>query len=289
VTHRRALLAAALFVAILAVSTAAPIARLAAQAGVPALAIAFWRMLFSTCATAPLLLGRRGGRWGGRDRAFAAMGGILLAVHFAAWIESLRHTTVAASTVLVSTSPLFGALWAVLFLGEPVTRRQAAGIAIAVLGAAGIALDQGAGGGTAYGNALALLGGAAAGGYWVVGRALRARLSLGAYVTRVYGIAAIALLAAALLRGVPLLGWSAEVWTMFVLLALGPGLLGHTLFNWSLRWLSAPVVSVLTLGEPIGAALLAALLPSIAELPGAWVLAGGIVTLVGIAIAISRP
>lgn len=277
----------ALTVAVLAVSTAGPMAKLAAAAGAPALVIAAGRMVFSTVFSVPLLLGGGAAAPAAqREWTLAAGGGALLALHFATWIESLDHTSIAASTVLVSTSPLFGAIWASLFLGERVSRRQVLGIAVAVLGAGGILLDhQGASG--LLGNGLALIGGAAAGGYWVVGRALRRSLSLGHYVTRVYAIAALWLLVAVVVAGQPVFAYDAEVWLLLALLAMGPGLLGHTLLNWSLRWLTAPLVSVLTLGEPIGAAILAALLPAIAEVPGPWTLIGGCIALIGIGVALT--
>lgn len=274
-----------LALAVLAVSLAAPLIRLAAA---PFLAVAFWRMAASTLLTGTLwaACAPRERPRGRRQWAMLGLAGLFLALHFAAWIASLALTSVAVSVVLVNTMPLFAALFAALFLHEPTTPRQLLGILLAMLGALLIAAEESLAGTGLAGSLLALAGAAAAAAYYVIGRALRPSLGLWAYVTPVYAASALALLAAALLAGVPLLAYSPTQYALFLALALGPSLLGHTLLNYTLRWLPAPVVNVATLGEPLLAALLAALLPAIGELPTSGVLLGGLVTLAGICLVV---
>jgi drug/metabolite transporter (DMT)-like permease len=131
------------------------------------------------------------------------------------------------------------------------------------------------------GNALAVLGAAAAAGYVLAGRSVRQRLSLAPYVFVVYGVCAVTLVAVALWQGTPLSGYAAHEWALFLGMAVGPGLFGHTLINWSLKYVESSVVSVSLLGEPVGSALLAFVL--LAEVPGPFTVAGGAIILVGIA------
>jgi drug/metabolite transporter (DMT)-like permease len=283
--HPYAVLAAA----VLAVSWAAPLIRLTAA---PALAIAAWRLTLSSLFLLPLFL--RGGNvaaWrelGPRDRRIAAVAGVALALHFASWITSLRLTSVAASAVLVSLSPVFAWVLSHVFLGERPSRVQAAGIVLAVAGAAVIALGGARAGGTAVllGDLLALVGAACGAAYLVIGRRLRARLGLVAYVTPVYGVAALVLLAWAAARGAAFQPYALGDWAVFAALAAGPMLVGHTGFNYALRYLPAYTVNVGVLAEPVGATLIAWALPAIAEAPSATDLGGGIIVLAGIALTL---
>ena len=149
-------------------STGGPLARLAAA---PPLVIAFWRMALSGALAGAIRLGLRGGEGPGparlsrrRGAGLLVLAGTLLGIHFATWIASLFHTTVAASVVLVDTYPLFLALYAPLFLKERLTGRQAAAIGTALAGAVLVFLDSGGGGGAWRGNLLALAGAAAGAG-----------------------------------------------------------------------------------------------------------------------------
>lgn len=285
-------LSGVLLLAVLSVSVAAPLVRLSSATPV---SLAFWRLLFSSLITGGFWwrsrrLGERMSPTRPGDLMRMALAGVLLAVHFASWIASLGMTSVAASVVLVNTQPIFAAVLATTILAEPLRIRQWLGIGIAVVGTAVIAGD-GTGGPAGSrplaGSALALLGAACAAGYYVVGRSVRRRIPLWPYVTRVYGVATLTLLVIALATGERLAPWPAADWGIFLLLALGPGLLGHTLLNWSLRWLSAPVVNIIALGEPVFAAALAALIPAIAEVPGPWTLVGGGITLAGIGVVVA--
>jgi drug/metabolite transporter (DMT)-like permease len=277
-------------IAVVAMSWAAPLIRLSAA---PPLAIAAWRLTFATLMLGPALAAsparREWSKLGGSERRIAAAAGIFLALHFASWITSLRLTSVAASAVLVSLSPVFAWVFSRIFLGERPARRQAFGIVLAIVGAAVIALGDAshAGRGALIGDLLALAGAAFGGAYFVIGRRLRADLGLVAYITPVYGVAAAVLLVWAAGLHQAFVAYPAKDWLIFAALAAGPMLVGHGGLNYALRYLPAYTVNVAALGEPVGATLLAWLLPAIAEPPGLGAVAGGVLALGGIALALA--
>lgn len=281
----------ALGIAIAAVSTASVFIRYA-QADAPSLSIAAYRLGLAALILLPLAGLRHGREFRGLeagDWLWALASGIFLAAHFATWITSLEYTTVASSVVLVSTSPLWVALAARLFLKEPLSPRLLAGLTLAMAGSVAISLAEARSGISSrplLGNALALAGAMAVSGYWLIGRRLRRRISLISYVTMVYGFAALALLAAALLLRQPLSGFKSSTYGWLLLLALVPQLLGHSSFNWALKHLPAAYVAVATLGEPVGAALLAYLL--LGETPQLLKIIAAGVILAGIYLALSR-
>ena len=274
---------AALGVAVLAVSTSAVLVELS---GAPSLVKAFYRVAFTTALLAPIAAVRHREdfrRLRRRDAAGATLAGVALAVHFGAWFESLLHTSVAASVTLVQAQPVFVALGAWALLEERVTRRTSLGIAVAVAGMAvltlsGATLD----GTTVYGNALALLGAVAAAAYVLAGRSIRQRVALFPYVTVVYGVCAAALLAGVVAQGHPLSGYPAREWGLFLAMAVGPGVFGHTVLNWALAHLESSVVSVSLLGEPVGSTLLAFAI--LGDVPTAGTVLGGAVVLAGICV-----
>ena len=138
------------------------------------------------------------------------------------------------------------------------------------------------------GDALAVFGAVAVALYLLAGRRLRQKLDVWPYVSLVYGVCFASLLAVSLAQGATLGGQPPRELALFAAMAIGPTILGHTAYNWALRHVRAYVVSVTVLGEPVGATLLAALIPSIAELPGALTLAGGGVILAGILLTVRR-
>ncbi len=276
-----------LFVAVFAVCWASPLVRLAG--GVSALAISAWRLIFSTAFIFLLLVVRRElhflrlrrGEW-----ALALCSGLLLAAHFWSWIASLELTSVASSVVLVNTQPIIVGVLSVVALAERPTRVQWAGILVAVSGAVIIGWgDFSRGRSPIVGDLLAVAGAFFVSGYYVIGRRLRQRLPLWSYTGVVYGIAALALTVAVLLSpGVPLARYPARDWLIFLALAAGPMMLGHTGVNYALRFIPAYVANVALLGEPVGATLIAWLLPAIREAPPAQTLFGGVLILAGIAL-----
>jgi drug/metabolite transporter (DMT)-like permease len=278
-----------LLVSIVAVSTASILIRLT---DAPPMAIATWRLVLSTLMLLPFFLSRggisklRAMRRG--DLLMLAGVGVVLAVHFATWITSLSYTSVASSVIFVHVDPIFVALVSHFVIGERVSRRVALGIGVAFVGASIIALgDLGVGGENLVGDALSLVGAIALGIYIMAGRRLRQRLDLTTYVTPVYAVSAAVLAIGSFAVGAPLVGYDSGVILMFFAIALVPMIFGHTLYNWALRWISAPVVSISLLGEPVGASLLAFLV--LGESPAPLALVGGAVTLVGILVCAYQP
>jgi drug/metabolite transporter (DMT)-like permease len=279
---------AALAVAVVAVSTSAILIR---YSSAPSLVKAFYRVLFATLLLIPITVSRHReafGRLSGRDWLVASVGGVALALHFAVWFESLQWTSVAASVTIVQSQVLFVAIGAALFLSEHVTRRTLAGIVIALCGitvmSIGDALTGANVAGTAplYGNALALVGAVCAAGYVLVGRSLRQRISLIPYVIVVYSVCAVVLFGLTVASGTALFGYPPYEWLLFLGMAVGPGLFGHTVLNWALAHVESSVVSVSLLGEPIASALLALVL--LGEVPSTITIVGGAIVLLGISI-----
>ncbi len=272
---------------VVVVSFAAPLIRLAED--VPPLAVAMYRNLFATAVLLPLALGRhraelRALRRG--DLIALSSAGVLLAVHFSAWIPSVSLTTVAASTVLVSTQPVWSAVLARIFLKERLRRAAAVGIGIALAGAVLVTGFDFRLSGTAFlGDMLALTGAVAVAGHRIAGLGVRRRLSILPFVAVVYGACTVVLLIVVLVSGTPLGGFEPEGWLMMVLLALGPQVVGHTLFNFLLRDLDPTVIAVAIMGEPVGATLLA--LGLFGEIPPVGAILGGALLLVGIFVAVS--
>jgi drug/metabolite transporter (DMT)-like permease len=268
------------------VSTAAIAIRFA-QEEAPSLSIAAWRLTLASLILAPVVLTRHRQELERLTRAemwSAAASGFLLALHFATWISSLEFTSVAASVVLVSTTPLFVGLLSPLVLGEPVPRLMFMGILIAIAGTGIIAVDGiGAGSEPLKGDLLALAGAVCVAGYLMIGRTLRRKLNLLPYIFIVYSVAAVIAFAIALASRQPMFGFEPKTYGWLLYLALGPQLIGHTSFNWALRYLSAAYVTVTLLSEPIGASLLAWIL--LKEPPTGPEVTGGALILAGIVIA----
>ena len=277
---------AALAVAILAVSTSAVLVR---WSEAPSVVLAFYRVLLTTLLVAPFLLTRYAGDFAAfrrRDFLVATLTGAALALHFAAYFESLAWTSVAASVTLVQSQPLFVAVGAALVLSERIGTRKAVGIAVAILGMVAMSAAEFlsgsavAGARPLYGNSLAVLGALMAAVYVLVGRSLRQRVALVPYVIVVYTACTITLLVVALADGQQLTGYDQREWLIFLALAVGPGLFGHTVVNWALEHVESSVVSVSLLGEPVGATVLA--LAFLGESPGLTTVLGGVVVLFGI-------
>ncbi len=284
-SHLTARVAMVLAVGVTAVSFAAILIR---WCPAPALTIAFYRLLFAS-----LFFGMFAGRQALREwrampsRAFSlgVVSGVALAAHFASWITSLFYTSVASSVVLVSTAPIFVALGTRFILREPTRPLLFAGLAIAMTGAAMIAFaDTDGGRDSLWGDLLAVVGAVSFSVYFLAGRILRRQLSTGAYVVMSYSVGAITLWLSTFVLQAPLGGFSWQVAGMLALIALVPQVIGHTSFNWALKHLSAPTVSVLMLGEPVGASILAYLL--LGEKISGWALAGGVATLLGVGIVL---
>ena len=193
-----------------------------------------------------------------RDVGLAMLAGLFLALHFATWIASLDYTSVANSVVLVNTNPIWVGLLGPLLTQERLGRRTVGCILLSVVGAFIIGWgDFTTGGKALYGDALALAGSICAAFYLLIGRNLRARVSLLAYIFLCYGSAALFLWLAVLALQMEITGFSPTTWAAFGGMAVFSQLLGHSSYNWSLKWLSTSTVAISLLGEPIGASILA--------------------------------
>jgi drug/metabolite transporter (DMT)-like permease len=256
---------AVLAAGVLVMSTASILIRWLQAAGVPSLSIAAWRLALAALILAPLVLLRHRAelaRLGAREWLLAAVAGAFLAAHFAAWILSLEYTTVASSVALVTTNPIWIGIASWLFFRERLGALMVLAIGLAIAGSAVVFLaDAGepAAGGTrpALGNALAVVGSLTICGYLLIGRGLRRSISLVPYVGVVYAAAAVCLIVVALAAGAPLAGFTRDSWFLLLALAVGPQLLGHSSFNWALKYLSATLIALAILGEPVGSTILA--------------------------------
>ncbi|MDP9200490.1 MAG: DMT family transporter [Gemmatimonadota bacterium] len=276
------------------IAFAGPLVRLSSADPV---AIAVWRLAFSLLIVGALLVAT--GEWRDWRRitsgelVLAAVGGVCLALHFWAWNASIHLTTIAASVTLVSLQPAVVATISAIALREAPSKRQVLGIALAIAGAFIIAapdLREGiapSGNRPLLGNLLAMSAAATAAVYYTVGRRLRRSLGVWAYVGIVYSVAFLSLFSIALSRGIALAPQPPRDIAIFAGLAVGPMLIGHTGMNWALKYLPAYVVNLTVLGEPVGATLLGALIPSIRQIPTANTLVGGAIVLGGVLVAAS--
>lgn len=297
-SRTRFLLPIALVVATLAVSTSSIFIRFAQMDGAPSLVIAALRMSIATVLIAPIALTRHWNeikRFTQTEILLGIFSGIFLALHFATWITSLEYTSVASSVVFVGTGPLWVALLSPMLLKEHISRVAIIGLALAVVGGAIIGLadacvwDDGLvcqslqdalQGRAMWGNFLALMGAWAVTGYLIIGRKLRAGTSLVPYIFLVYGMAAVTLVIILFVSGNTPFGYEAKTYGWIFLLAAIPQLIGHTTYNWALKYLNATLVAVTVLGEPIGSATLAFFLLN--ETPALMTMIGGALILVGI-------
>ncbi|EPD50495.1 hypothetical protein HMPREF1210_02464 [Paenisporosarcina sp. HGH0030] len=245
-------------VGVLAVALSAIFVKLAnADAGV----IAFYRMLFSVLIMAPIFFWKYTSeikQLTKRDWTFSLVAGIFLAFHFILWFESLNYTSVASSTVLVTLQPIFAFAGTYFFFKERLSLKTIVSGVIALGGSILISWgDFRISGSALYGDVLALIACALVTAYLLFGQDVRQRLSLVTYTFVVYGISTITLFFYVLIKGESFGPYPADDWLWFILLAIVPNLLGHTLFNWSLKYVSTNVISIAILFEPVGAAILA--------------------------------
>lgn len=276
-----------LFVGLCAASSAAILIRLC---DAPPLVVAAYRLGLTSLVLVPVALARVPEELRAilvSHRSALLGSGLCLALHFSFWITSLSHTSVASSGLLVTTNPIFVGLGAWLILRERVGPRLVIGTAVALIGTVLVTIgDHGAGERALYGDALALTGAVAMSGHLLIGRRARATASLLPYITPVNIIATLAVLVLCLWEGRALTGYSFRTNLLFVALAAGPQLIGHSSFNYALRHVSPSVVALVLLAEPVLSATLAYLI--LDELPPPLIYPGGVVILCGIALAVTR-
>ena len=277
---------------LIGIAFAGPLVRLSTADPV---AIAVWRLGFSLVIVGVFLVATGEWRaWKGissSELALAAVGGVSLALHFWAWNASIHLTTIAASVTLVNLQPAVVAAISAIALREAPSKRQILGIAVAIAGAFIVAAPDlrgglaPAGNQPLLGNLLAMSAAVTAAIYYTIGRRLRSSLGIWAYVGIVYFGAFVTLITIALSRGTLLAPQPPREIAIFAGLAIGPMLLGHTGMNWALKYLPAYVVNLTVLGEPVGATLLGALIPSIRQIPTANTIVGGAIVLAGVLVA----
>jgi drug/metabolite transporter (DMT)-like permease len=257
-------------------------------ADAPPLALAFYRTAMAAAVLLPITLALRRGELRRLDRSrllVALLSGALLAGHFCTWIPSLSYTTVAASTVLVTSSPIWIAVFGGI-VGERMTRTALTGVAVAVAGAVLISgADFTVSTRALAGDVLAIAGAIFGAGYVIAGRSLRRDLSVITYCSIVYTTCSLILAVAMVAVGTPFSGYDGRTWGIFALLTIGPQIMGHTVFNYLLAFLEASVVVISIMAEPVGATLLA--LVVLHESPSGAALVGGSVILVGVYVAIT--
>ncbi len=288
-TNRRSSFIYVMLIAgVLAVSVSPILVRYAQGEGLPTLLIAAGRLTLSALILTPLalrshlpelrLLKRD-------DLLLIAASGLLLAIHFVTWIASLGYTSVLVSVVLVTTSPLWVALFEVVFLRARLRQLVIAGLIIAFAGGLLIGLagsdDSAVGSAPLLGGALALAGAIAFAVYLVIGRRVRSRMSVIPYIWMVYGVAGAILLVIIALTQTPVTGYSPNAYLLILLLTIFPQLIGHSSFNYVLGYLSATYVSIATQMEPIGSAIAAFFLFGEVSLPlqivGSAAILGGVI------------
>ncbi len=247
----------------------------------PSAVTACFRLLWSVALLAPAAFRNRRefNKLNRKTVWLSILNGICLAAHFVLWFESLKHTTVAASTVIVCTEVLWVALGFWLFLKGRIPKAGLMAIGLTLLGSVLIAWGDLSGGGL-YGDLLSLLAAVAVGAYTLIGRVVRRNTSTTVYTFLVYGSCSVALLITCLLQGAPLWGYGKSPLIVGLLLAVFSTILGHSIFSWCLKYFSPAFVSASKLCEPVVAGIIAALL--FGEVPGWLQLAGGVLILAGI-------
>ena len=272
-------------IGIIAISTASIFIKLC---DAPVLIIATYRLMLASLILSPFAYNKKPWRgWERKEIGWFLLSGVLLSLHFAFWITSLKYTSVASSVVLVTTHPIFVGVGGWLFLRERLGLNLILGIALSVLGSGLISYgDVSLSKEALTGDGFALLGAIAASGYLLVGREMRKNQDLLSYIFPVYSTAGLILILFSLIFQEPFFGYSSSTYFYLFLLALVPQLIGHTTFNWALRYLPASMVAIAILGEPIGSTLLAYFI--LGEGLTIWKILGGISIFAGILVALRK-
>jgi drug/metabolite transporter (DMT)-like permease len=271
----------AVAIGVIAVSTSAILVKVSSA---PSGVIAFYRLFFSVLIMLPVFLLKYVSELRlitKRDWVFTGISGVFLAFHFILWFESLNYTSVASSTVLVTLQPVFAFAGAYFFFKEKVSAKAILSGLIAIAGSVIISWgDFKISGSALFGDFLAIAACALVTIYLLFGQTVRKRMSLITYTFIVYSFSAVTLFLYVIAVGDSFYPYPGSDWVYFILLAIIPTLLGHTLFNWSIKWLSTSIISMAILFEPVGATILAYYLLGEKVI---WTqIAGGLVVIAGI-------
>jgi drug/metabolite transporter (DMT)-like permease len=272
-------------IGILAISTASIFIKLC---DAPVLIIATYRMMLASLVLMPFAYYKKTWRgWKRNEMGWFLLSGLFLSLHFAFWIASLKYTSVASSVVLVTTHPIFVGIGSWLFLKERIGMNLVLGIALSVLGSGSISYgDMSLSKEALMGDGFALLGAIAASGYLLVGRKMRKEQDLLSYIFPVYSTAGLILILLSLIFQKSYWGYSPSTYLFLFLLALVPQLIGHTTFNWALKYLPTSMVAITILGEPLGSTILAYFI--LGEGLTTWKVLGGISIFAGILVALKK-
>jgi drug/metabolite transporter (DMT)-like permease len=272
-------------IGIVAVSTASIFIKLC---DAPALIIATYRMVLSSLILIPFASYHKVWKgWTRNELGWLILSGLFLSLHFAFWIASLKYTSVASSVVLVSTHPIFVGIGGRFFLKERMGLNLVLGIIFSVFGSALISYgDMSLSKEALMGDGLALLGAITASGYFLIGRKMRKSQNIFSYVLPVYSTAALILILFSIVFQEAFFGYPSTTYLYLFLLALVPQLIGHTTFNWALKYLPATMVTITILGEPVGSTFLAYLI--LGEALTTFKVMGGILIFIGIFIALKK-
>ena len=251
----------------------------------PSAVTAAWRLLWTVVLMTPVVIGKRQFRQelavaGRGSILLSCLSGIFLAIHFALWFESLRHTSVASSTTIVCTEVIWVSLGFWLFMHGRISKRAILAIAVTLCGSTLIAFSDSGSGMHLYGDILALLAAIAVAAYMLIGRVVREKLSTSVYTYVVYCACGLSLLILCAAQGDSILGFGAAPSIVGFLLAIFSTILGHSIFSWCLKYFSPSFVSASKLCEPVVAAVLAAVLFS--EIPKALQILGGALIICGV-------
>lgn len=250
-----------------------------------ALTIAFYRMLITVIILTPFILFKNIPELKTIEKKNLIrimISGLFLGLHFSAWILSLKYTTVATATVLVNTSPIIILLITYFIFHEKITKLQVGAIITAFLGSIILSFGDFIGGDHAIiGSLFAIVGAVFVSVYLLIGNKVRQNLSMTSYTYLTYLFAAITIFITNLFVGHHMLVTDSREYILFILMAVFPTLLGHSLFNWSLKYVTATYVSMAILTEPILASILAIFIfseiPSILEIVGSIIIISSLV------------
>lgn len=252
----------------------------------PSLISAMYRMAFSAVFLLPvaLLHCRRELREAGmKNILLCVLSGVFLGFHFAFYLGSLKYTSIASSTVLVDTEVLFVALVLLIFFREKIPRRGLLGIALTLIGSVVIAMgDKGGGSNIFFGDLLAIAGALCTTVYTLIGRTERKHLSTTAYTFIVYSSAALMLLLVSMFSGTPLTGYPLSDYFYIFAMTVCCTFLGHSIFSWGLKYISAAFISTAKLCEPVFATIMGILI--FGEFPRWNQVIGGVVVITGIVV-----
>ena len=252
----------------------------------PSVVTAAWRLSWTVILMTPAVLGRKETRREllavPRTTALLSLAsGVFLAIHFAAWFESLKLTSVASSTTIVCTEVIWVCLGYWLFLKGKITRKAGLAIAVTLLGSVLVAWSDSARGHGLRGDLLALAAAVAVAVYTLLGRIVRSSASTTVYTYLVYTACTAALLIMCAVQGHSLTTWGMAAPLVGLLLAVFSTILGHSIFSWCLKIFSPTFVSASKLCEPVVAAILAGFLfgeiPALVQLLGGGLILGGVV------------